>query len=264
MSHELALLGRLVRLARDPRGRLEELEQCIAASPRLAQETVRVAGSALYGMEGRVHQLTRALLILGAENVSSIAALVLARGQLRGSRIGPIGGDALWAHSLEIAACSQLVARLLGLQFETEAFLVGLLHELGMLDLHRQHGARYAELIRRVQPVSPLEQVEACILGDTHAQRIASLMQTWEFPELLRHAAEFQHQPRAAPESARPLAAVLGAAHAIAAQGSPGFCDAAASDDCRAALADLDLYPDDVADLRAELMERMKLLTAIV
>ena len=121
---ELARLERILALGRDPRLRLEDLEICIAEEPGLADEVVRIAGSALFGMEGRIHSLTRALLILGAREVCGIAALILVQHELRGA------GDESWLHSLEIAVASELVSRRLGLGLESEAFLAGLLHEL--------------------------------------------------------------------------------------------------------------------------------------
>jgi HD-like signal output (HDOD) protein len=121
---DLARLARIRALARDPKLRLEELEDCIAAEPRLASEVVRIADSALCGMQGRIHSLTRALLILGAEEVCAIAALVLVRRELRAA------GDGAWLHCLEIAVASQLVSRRLDLGLDSEAFLAGLLHEL--------------------------------------------------------------------------------------------------------------------------------------
>jgi HD-like signal output (HDOD) protein len=120
----LTRLARILALGRDPRLRLEDLGICIAEEPGLPDEVVRVAGSALFGMEGRIHSLMRALLILGAREVCGIAALILIRRELRGA------DDELWLHSLEIAVASELVSRRLGLGLEAEAFLAGLLHEL--------------------------------------------------------------------------------------------------------------------------------------
>jgi HD-like signal output (HDOD) protein len=121
----LERLERIRALAWDPRLRLEDLEGCIAQEPGLAAEVVRIADSALCGMPGRIHTLSRALLILGAREVCAIAALVLVRRELRGE-----AGDGRWLHSLEVALASQLVAQRLGLGLESEAFLAGLLHEL--------------------------------------------------------------------------------------------------------------------------------------
>lgn len=138
MTRELALLGRIVALSRDRHVRLEDFERSVAASPQLAAEVVRVADSALYGMEGRIHQLQRAVLILGVETVSEIAAAIVAHRRLRASPLEPAAAQAVWTHSLQIGVGSQLIARQLGLRLETEAYVAGLFHELGPLDLQRE------------------------------------------------------------------------------------------------------------------------------
>lgn len=263
MKNELALLGRILELARDPAVRLEDFERSVAASPRLAAEVVRVANSALYGMEGRIHQLQRAVLILGVQSVSGIAVSILARRQLLGGELGALG-DALWTHSLEVGVASQLIARCLGLPLEAEGYLVGLLHELGVLELRREHGTGYSALLARAsRGEMPLERLELEAFAQTHAQRIGAEMTSWGFPELLRQAAEAHHTPESAPEGARPLAALVRAAHALAAGSSGGFCDAPPRDIAKESFEELGLYPDDVVDIQTELAQRMKALAAL-
>lgn len=261
--NELALLGRILQLSRDPEVQLEAFEQSVAASPRLAAEVVRIANSALYGMEGKIHQLGRAVLILGVESVSQIAAAILARRQLRSGGLGALG-DAIWAHSLEVGIASQLIARCLGLPLEAEGYLVGLLHELGVLELRRQHGPGYSELLARISRATPLEQLEREAHGSTHAERIATEMAAWGFPEVLLDAAAAHHSPESAPERARPLAALVRAAHALTADSACGFCDAPPGPVADAALEEIGLFPEDVADIQSELAERMKALSALL
>jgi len=263
MSQELALLGRILELARDPVIRLEDFERSVAASPRLAAEVVRVANSALYGMEGKIHHLNRAVLILGVESVSQIAAAILASGRLRGGGLGALG-DAIWTHSLQVGAASQLIARCVGLPLEAEGFLVGLLHELGVLELRREHGPVYSELLGRSSRGATLEKLEQDALDLDHAQRIGRAMVSWGFPELLRQAAAAHHDPNSAPERVRPLAALLRAAHALVAGLEPAFCDAPAEAVAKASLEEVGLFPEDIADIQLELSARMKLLSTIL
>jgi HD-like signal output (HDOD) protein len=138
MTRELVLLDRIVSLARDRRVRLEDFERAVADSPQLAVDVVRIADSPLYGMEGRIHGLQRAVLILGVETVAEIAASALANRCFRASALEPAVAAQRWAHSLQIGVCSRLIARRLGLRLETEGYVAGLVHELGDLDLQRE------------------------------------------------------------------------------------------------------------------------------
>jgi HD-like signal output (HDOD) protein len=115
-----------------------------------------------------------------------------------------------------------------------------------------------------VDPALALDELEAADLGETHAQRLEALMRGWEFPDLLQQAAGSHHAPHGAPSAARPLAAVVRAAHAIVGSDPSDFCDAPADREAESALAELALQPEDVADVRSELSERMKELARVL
>jgi hypothetical protein len=202
MSGELALLDRLLRLSSDPAVRVEDFERCVAASPRLAAEVVRIANSPLHGMEGRIRELQRAVLILGVAPVTAIAAAVLVRRALCTSERGA-PGEALWIHSLEVAVCGEEIARCLDLRVGPEAYLVGLLHE------------------RRV--AGPL----AFDAGDLPASLVR-------------------------------------AAHAIAQAGPAVSGECPSPDEAALAFAELDLYPEDLASVRAALERRTKQLSELL
>jgi len=91
VSIELALLGQILMLAEDEHTSSATLSMTVANSPMLAANVVRVSNSALYGMEGRVARLERAVLVLGVRTVASIASTVLARGLLDVEQVGALG-----------------------------------------------------------------------------------------------------------------------------------------------------------------------------
>ncbi len=266
MSIELSLLGQILNLARDPEVEIEAFAERIASSPRLSAEIVRVANSALYGMEGRIQELERALLILGVQTVTGIASSILAGDSMKGAHLGAINGNQLWMHSLETGICAQLIARCLALPLESEAYLAGLLHDLGMLDLHEAEPERYPALLERgARQNLPLADLEAQVLGTTHAERLGEAMRVWGFPDSLREAAAAHHDPERASDSGRTLAALIEAAHAIVEDPVSGWQDAAIEPhEGGALLSDLGLLPEDIADVRRELQERLKEALAVL
>jgi HD-like signal output (HDOD) protein len=265
MSIEMTLLGQILNMSRDPEGDLNEFSNKVASSPRLATEIVRIANSALYGMEGRIHQLERALMVLGVRTVASIASSILVGDKVRDIEIGGVTGDQLWMHSLETGTCAQLMARCLSQPLESEAYLAGLLHDLGMLDLFSDHGTAYAELVELTlrEPLE-LHELEQERFGETHASRLGGLLRAWDFPELLQVAVGAHHAPETAPESSRMLAALVKGAHCLITDPTDGWQDATHGPDDATFLADLGLLPEDVGDLRAELTERMKKISAVL
>ena len=122
MSTELVLLGEILQLASDSGCNLDTFGEKVATSPKVTAEVVRVSNSALYGMEGKINRLERAVLILGMRTVADIASALLVAARMKNMDVGELRGDAIWTHSLEIGVCAQLVARSLGLPLESEAY----------------------------------------------------------------------------------------------------------------------------------------------
>jgi len=259
MSMELALLGELLMLGRNPDVSLDEFGEKAATSPHLAAEIVRVSNSALYGMEGRINRLERAVLILGIRTVSTIASSVLVAQELRAAPIPGLSPDALWVHSLETGVCAQLIARCLSLPMESEAYLGGLLHDLGIPELYKQHGARYSDLIAQAQKRGEcLEELERAAFDTTHGEVLARQTLEWGFPELLQSVVAHHHAPERADDASRPVAMLIHAAHIMMRQHGADWIDGTPSESDPRVLADLGLTPEDVDEVLSLLGEQIK------
>lgn len=257
MSAELALLGEIVRRAHDADCALPELIERIEAAPELARDVVRVASSALYGMQGKITRLDRAVLILGARTVASIAGAALVATRLRGVVIGPLRGESLFMHSLEVACTAEQCARQVRSPLAPEAHLVGLLHDLGMLELYARHRERYAELVERAfRSGEDLDALELATLGTSHGLELADRAATWSFPRPLLEALAAHHVPDEAPTGTHTLTLLVRAAHVIAAPCS-AWTDTAPSEDDAALLQELGLDDADCEEIRAQAKDRV-------
>ncbi len=264
MSTELVLLGEILGLASDSSCNLGTFGEKVATSPRLEAEVVRVSNSALYGLEGKINRLERAVLILGMRTVADIASALLVAAKMKNKDVGKLRGDAIWMHSLEIGVCAQLVAHSLGLPLESEAYPAGLLHDLGILEMHEAHGAPYAELVANCQRKgSSLVEAEQESYGETHASRLLSAAANWGFPETLREAIGYHDTPSEAPEASRTLAMLVRNAHAIVEEPIEGWSDVPRSEGDAGAFSQLELLPEGVDDIRELLRKRLKELAPL-
>lgn len=260
MNAELALLGRILALADDDGVAIPDLSRVLESAPGLAAQVLEVARSPLYELDGRIAQLERAIAVLGVRTVAGIAASVRMASHTQGSRLCTLPPNALWMHSLEIGACAELLARSLGWPHESEAYLAGLLHDLGTLSLFEEHGPRYCAQLQRAQREQrDLEDCEREALGATHGLRLKQLGGPQGFPARLCDVFEFHHRPLEAPDETRALVALVYAAHLAVEQPAEGWSDQGRNAGIdRAILAQLGLASDDVGDVRALLGERLK------
>lgn len=259
VSIELALLGQILVLAEDESTSSEHLSATVANSPMLAASVVRVSNSALYGMEGRVARLERAVLVLGVRTVASIASTVLVATSLRARAIGGVASDAIFLHSLEVGICAQLLAKRLRVHPDSEAYLAGLLHDMGMSELEEKHGDAYAAVVERsVREQRPLADVEREAFGDSHATLLAASARGWGFPEKLQDVLGHHHDPASAPEASRQSASLVHAAHIILAAENKGWSDFMPSEQDGAFLEGLGITSDEAAEVHTTARQKLE------
>lgn len=254
----LARLGGILRIVHDPNGSLDELRECVERDRALAEEVTRLANSPLYGMAGKITRFDRVVLILGPQLLAAIASTAVAARVLRGVALGAAGDDGLLWHGLETGICAELIASCLDLNLGSDAYVAGVLHDLGAADLARRRGEEWIRLAQRARSQGArLDQIEQEAFGETHAECSAALAAACGFPEVLVDALAYHHEPLAASPSRRPLPALLHAAHLIVAD-PLGWSDATETAEGAGFLAELGLLSEDVRQIRTQLEERLK------
>jgi putative nucleotidyltransferase with HDIG domain len=102
----------------------------------------------------------------------------------------------LWYHSLACASATRTLTSLTNPALEEEAFICGLLHDIGIIGMSQafpKETARVVELMKE----TGLTQSEAEIrsFGFTHQEAGALLAEQWNFPETYHRAIRFHHNP---------------------------------------------------------------------
>lgn len=199
----------VVRLADDPRASSQDVGLAISADPVLTTRVLRMANSTYYGLSGRVATPSFAVTLLGRETVRSLAAAAAA-GLSGDAESMPAG---FWYCSSATAAAAALLAPRVGAN-RSEAFCLGMLHDIGSALLHRIDPEAHLALLRRgiLTGVHPLA-LELDVYGVGHDEAGARVLSAWRFPyELTDAVASHHHDPRAA---VTPLERCLHAAKAV-------------------------------------------------
>lgn len=205
----------------------ERLQRIISADSVLVARILRVVNSAYFSIPNRVSTIKHAVSLLGLRQVRDLAfgiyLLELGRG-FRGAVAHPLQLR-YWSHSVAVAFLSEGLARYLALPTAPpgEAYIAGLLHDLGLLLLCRYEVRRTAEAVeQQAARKSRSVEVERELTGTTHTELADWLAEKWSLPERLRDVAVHHHTPR--PESATAeLETVIRLANAIALRNGFGF-----------------------------------------
>ena len=201
--HELPPLpqssARIMQLAADPLANASQLADIIEQDPGLSAQILRYANSSIYGYAGSINNLQTAIArVLGFDYVLNLALGFSIGRALRVPHDGPFGLDAFWKHSVYAARLVEQLARHLPTKQSVPqgtAYLAGLLQNLGRLVLGHTFEPEFFILNRfaLANPDMPTCELERNVLGVTHDQIGAWLMEAWGLPEELVISVRHHH-----------------------------------------------------------------------
>jgi HD-like signal output (HDOD) protein len=189
-----------------------EVESLLRKEPALYARVLRVANSPYYGQSRSITTLDRALVVLGLDAVRGIAAAAcLDRTMSRGGEQSLIDVRALLQHSLATAAAAESLARIRNPALASDAFIAGLLHNLGIvvqLNLDSR-GIKAIIELRRLADTRDMRALESECVSVGHEECVAVIFEAWKLPESLISATRHHHDPMGALEPHRSLAALI-------------------------------------------------------
>jgi len=178
-----AVAAEVLRLTDHPQVDTAALKDCIEKDPALTAKLLRVVNSSLFGLSGQVGDLGQAIALLG---IRPLKLLVLGF-SLPERMFAALAGEALaryWRRSLTRALAAREIGRRYFHTSGDEAFLAGLLTDLGMLVLLGELGEPYVNFLSRVEEEkSDLYRLELESLGFEHTQLSARLLGKWGLPD---------------------------------------------------------------------------------
>jgi len=256
--------ARLISLLCDERLSGDELAAKIEAHPVLAARVLQVANSPYYGQVKSVGTIKRALQLLGVNAIRGIAAAAFID-QVIPRRIATLPDTpSLLRHSLATAiACEMLAARVDPL-LASDAFIAGLIHNLGTVVQASLDPAGTAALIaaRIADPCGAIRSLEQEHCQLHHEACGAVLFDAWQLPDSLVSVAMHHHEPDDAPESHRRLVGLVWAGASLALSCSITFSlEASAAGLDFAKTLTLGLKMHDIEAAAADLPERVDLLS---
>lgn len=190
----------IMKLRVDPHASARDLANLVNRDPSLAAQVMSWANSPYYGFSGRIPSLEMAIMrVLGFEMVLNLALGIVVGRALKVPRDGPLGLRAFWTHSIMCAVLAERLCQRMPAKYRPQrgmVYLSGLLHNFGHLLLGHVFPPQFF-LVNRYVAANPAVQVDAIerhVLGVSHEEIGAWLMQAWHMPEELITAVRWHHQ----------------------------------------------------------------------
>jgi putative nucleotidyltransferase with HDIG domain len=194
-----AILQSLLAELNQPAEQVDVLRvaELVGRDESLAAQCLRMANSPLFGRGTPTVTMRGAVRTLGIAHTRDIA--VTSSMMRMGSAQRAVDPLVFWEHSLGCAILSRKLARCVGFDDPENAYLAGLLHDLGLVvNLVLFPVKTKSALEKGMQTGAFLGESEYEALGFTHCQSGEVLARKWNFSEELIEVIRCHHNPAAA------------------------------------------------------------------
>jgi len=207
-----SVVSRVNELVDDPNASAGDINEVISHDMALSSKILKLVNSAFYGFPRRISSITHAVVILGFQTVRNIALSAFVLDAFDSEEL-PFGYRNFWIHSVGVGVAANAIGQRQGIPVGDDAFMCGLLHDIGKLVVHQYLPDDFAKVLDRANAEgTTLVQAEVGILPADHAEVGALLMEQWQLPEKMVSVLRYHHRPERVPEEAGKLTATVHAA----------------------------------------------------
>lgn len=184
---------------------ISELGSVIETDPLLAAQILKLANSALFGISREVVSVRHAIGLLGLAVIRKVALASCISNLFGRRRMAPTFSVTRFnLHSVATGMFTELLCEQLPIAHSSDAFIAGLLHDIGKLILavsmpDQYESALAVAAVRR----QPLIQCERSLMGADHAELSGLAVERWGLSTAIRRAARCHHSLEAAGETER-------------------------------------------------------------
>lgn len=190
------VINNVLQLIDNPKASAALIASEIERDQSLTARILRVANSPFYGFARRISTIDLAVVVMGTNTIKEIVLGLVIQKFLKNSSSDLFNIKSFWDYSLFCGSTSRLLARKLGYRLAGEAFVAGLMHDIGVLILADNFSSKFKEIFNliKTQDLSLIE-AEQEILETDHTEIGAFIGQKWNLPEQLCAAILNHHTP---------------------------------------------------------------------
>ncbi|WP_210394871.1 HDOD domain-containing protein [Motiliproteus sediminis] len=180
---------------------ITDIGDVIGHDPALSARLLKLVNSAFYGFPSQVDTISRAITLIGTNEVRSIVLASSATAVFRDVSSDLIDMNSFWHRSVYCGLVGKKIASATRRTRGESQFLTGLLHDLGKLILIIRAPAEYEQLMRvSCEQGTAMADLEEEWLGFSSAELGAQLLNHWRLPENLWQPVRHQYHPEACDE----------------------------------------------------------------
>lgn len=178
---------------------VEDIAKVVTTDPAVAARVLKIANSAFYGCQRQIQTISGAIVVLG---FNTLRSLVVAASVKEVYKPFGLTEKMLWDHSLGAALASRIIATSSRKANPEEAFLAGLLHDIGKTIMNSLDPNKFQIVMQRCYNEGIFfEEAEESAFTFRHDDVGAMVVKKWNFPESLVTAILYHHRLDFPPET---------------------------------------------------------------
>lgn len=191
-------ISKIISLTENPDSTIKDLEKELLKDQSLTSKILKLANSTYYGYARRISTISQAIILLGSKSIKSLILASTVSQFLIKELPGGYGLEKydLWHQSQTCAIISRFIAKHLKYEQAEQAYIAGLLRDIGKPLLNYYVSQEYQAILSKVESEGKsFIEAEEEILGFNHAEIGAKVTEKWNFPPNLVESINHHHYP---------------------------------------------------------------------
>ena len=199
----------------------ESLGKVILKDPNLTSRILKLVNSPFYHRMAEITTVNQAISLLGVTTVKCMALSTSILNPQKVAKQSGVDTRSFFAYELAIAAAAEQTAKAVNYKAHEEAFIAGLLQDIGILYFLHHYPEDYRRVMERREMNETLLEAEHKVFGITHPEVGAYLAEKWTLPEYIVEAIRDHHEEEST--SKDKLADIVGLAVLLTSDHFSGF-----------------------------------------
>lgn len=177
-----------------PTATVQEVAGLIKTDIGLSTKILRLANSSYYSVPGGVNDVTKALQYLGFTTIAQIVLTTSVFGVFKATGVPQFPLSQFWLHSFAVGLLCEISARTLQLKTAPDAFVSGLMHDMGKLILLEMAPDQLVKITKHAEEKHcSFYQAETELGLPTHVQLGLELGKHWKLPAAVLESIQYHH-----------------------------------------------------------------------
>lgn len=190
---------RINEAVNNPRASMNEIGKIISEDAGLTARLLMVVNSAFFSFPQRVESITKAIGIVGTQQLRDLALATSIMKLFKGIPSDLVDLERFWRHSVGVGIAARNLATFRREPNVERFFVAGILHDIGRLVMYMKIPDLSREALMRSKNEGELLYLaEAEVIGFDHASVGRLLMQIWKLPVYQEEVIGYHHKPNLA------------------------------------------------------------------